>query len=188
MYSTGPAQDSASAILQIILTQREGESQENHKPLRSVINVVEAPSTHKLTIAADELKLTEGSTLNRSLLTYQEVELRRCIFRALTPFVCRSTHPMEADIPADHNAHGQIMLSSPARTKKKRGKCVDGGPGLFLVLLIRPSLFTTWRWDGVPRCPSRDYLLYTPSFRGTGRFKSLASPSAHTADLLEHFY
>ncbi|CAN0268482.1 unnamed protein product, partial [Laminaria digitata] len=69
----GPAQESASAVLQIALTQREGESQEQYRHLHSVAQLVEAPSTHKLVSTTDDLRLTQGPTLNRSLLAFKEV-------------------------------------------------------------------------------------------------------------------
>lgn len=140
----GPAQESASAVLQIVLTQKEGESQDQyryrlltrhgrrspsksfevpfvaylrrcekpevrrrdghprpqthtlvssstlfarrahlpgpvlwrlvrHRHLHSVALIVEAPSTHKLVSTPDDLRLTQGPTLNRSLLAFKDV-------------------------------------------------------------------------------------------------------------------
>eukprot|EP00752_Nemacystus_decipiens_P002720 g2539.t1 len=69
----GPAQESASAVLQIVLTQREGESQDQYRHLHSVALIVEVPSTHKLVSTPDDLRLTQGPTLNRSLLAFKDV-------------------------------------------------------------------------------------------------------------------
>ncbi|CAN0228063.1 unnamed protein product, partial [Pylaiella littoralis] len=76
----GPAQESASAVLQISLTQREGESEDQYRRgaqfcayLHSMALIVEAPSTHKLVSTPDDLRLTQGPTLNRSLLAFKEV-------------------------------------------------------------------------------------------------------------------
>eukprot|EP00903_Cladosiphon_okamuranus_P012440 g11653.t1 len=69
----GPAQESASAVLQIGLTQREGESQDQYRHLHSVALFVEVPSTHKLVSTPDDLRITQGPTLNRSLLAFKDV-------------------------------------------------------------------------------------------------------------------
>lgn len=69
--------------MQIVLTQREGESQDEYRYLRSVALLVEAPSTHKLVSTPDDLRLTQGPTLNRSLLAFKEVRARAIVKCAL---------------------------------------------------------------------------------------------------------
>ncbi|CAN0025703.1 unnamed protein product, partial [Sphacelaria rigidula] len=89
---SGPAQEAASAVLHISLTQREGESVEQYTNLHSDFLLVEAPSTHKLINSADDLRLTEGPTLNRSLLALKEVRrssfaphgIRACVDESYT--------------------------------------------------------------------------------------------------------
>lgn len=46
-----------------------------NRHLHSVALFVEAPSTHKLVSTPDDLRLTQGPTLNRSLLAFKEVSL-----------------------------------------------------------------------------------------------------------------
>lgn len=44
-----------------------------YRHLHSVALLVEVPSTHKLVSTPDDLRLTQGPTLNRSLLAFKDV-------------------------------------------------------------------------------------------------------------------
>lgn len=44
--------------------------------LNSVALIVEVPSTHKLVSTPDDLRLTQGPTLNRSLLAFKDVSMQ----------------------------------------------------------------------------------------------------------------
>ncbi|CAM9329698.1 unnamed protein product, partial [Choristocarpus tenellus] len=70
---SGPAQESASSVLIVHLTQREGESPKHYTHLHSELVLVEAPSTHRLISSPDDLRLKQGPTLNRSLLAFKDV-------------------------------------------------------------------------------------------------------------------
>ncbi|CAM9957557.1 unnamed protein product, partial [Discosporangium mesarthrocarpum] len=73
VMQNGPAQESSSAVLELSLTQREGDSPDQYTYLHSQLVLVEVASTHKLIQSPDDLRLKQGPTLNRSLLAFREV-------------------------------------------------------------------------------------------------------------------
>lgn len=115
---SGPAQEAASAVLHISLTQREGESVEQYTNLHSDFLLVEAPSTHKLINSADDLRLTEGPTLNRSLLALKEVRrssfaphgIRACVDESYTRSK-QNTCTFNAPLPESAISRIQLNLA-----------------------------------------------------------------------------
>jgi hypothetical protein len=75
-FDTGNAADSCSAVFELVVTQRSNEDPDvsaSSPQMKSRLLLVDAPSTHKWVENEEELRVREGTTLNRSLLSLRRV-------------------------------------------------------------------------------------------------------------------
>ena len=73
VFSTGPAFESTAAIFDLSLRQLEGESSNSMQSTVSRLLFVDVPATDKLVASPDKLRLKEGPTLPKGLLSFVDL-------------------------------------------------------------------------------------------------------------------